>query len=158
MEFTHHVSNAFGREPLTFFVKNYVLIYGGALPVIVALTYRGARKAPILLIALIAVVPFHFIAHRQYRFVASGVALMVLLIGLGTGYLLAGVAPTLRPGTCALVTGGWLVAMTAMSLVRPSRYPRATPAGHAAYTSSRDSSMPRRRYGLRKAPASTKST
>ena len=39
---------------MTFFAKNYVLIYGAALPIVALLAWIGAKRAPILLIAAVA--------------------------------------------------------------------------------------------------------
>ena len=47
------------------------------------LAYRGARRAPILAVATDApVVPFHFIPHKEYRFIVVAVPFMVLLLGI----------------------------------------------------------------------------
>ena len=68
MEFVHKASSFFAREPVTFYVKNYVLMYGGALPVMAFLIYAGTKQAPILLLmAMLVILPFHFIGHKEYR-------------------------------------------------------------------------------------------
>lgn len=116
MEFVHGASTFFRREPLIFYVKNYVLMYGGLLPVILFLAGAGARQAPILLLTAIAViVPFHFIGHKEYRFLVPAVPLLVLLMGLGTIDLLVRVAGAIRLRTGALVAAGWLTAGIAIS-------------------------------------------
>jgi phosphatidylinositol glycan class B len=116
MEFVHGASTFFRREPLIFYVKNYVLMYGGLLPVIVFLVFAGARRAPILLVAAVAVIlPFHFIGHKEYRFVVPAVPLLVLLMGLGAADLLTRVAGAIHARAAALVVAGWLVAGIAIS-------------------------------------------
>lgn len=116
MEFVHGASSFFRREPLIFYVKNYVLMYGGLLPVIALLVYLGARRAPILLVAAIAVIlPFHFIGHKEYRFLVPSVPLLVLLMGLGAADLIVRTAGAIRLGTGALVAAGWVIAGVAIS-------------------------------------------
>lgn len=117
MEFAHGASGFFAREPITFFAKNSVLIYGAGLPVMGALIYLGAKKAPILLVSLVALLlPFHFVGHKEYRFAVVGVPVMVLLMGLGAADLMARFASSSKPRTWVLAAAGWLIAMTAMSL------------------------------------------
>ena len=116
MEFVHGASSFFRREPLIFYVKNYVLMYGGLIPVIAFLVVAGARRAPILLLTAVAViVPFHFIGHKEYRFVVPAVPLLVLLMGLGAADLLMRTTGAIRTRTAALVVAGWLVAGIAIS-------------------------------------------
>jgi phosphatidylinositol glycan class B len=116
MEFTHGASDLFGRQPMIFYVKNYVLMYGGLIPVIAFLVYAGARKAPILLLIAVAViVPFHFIGHKEYRFLVPSVPLLVLLMGLGAADLIVRAAGVIGVRTGALVVSGWLVAGIAIS-------------------------------------------
>jgi 4-amino-4-deoxy-L-arabinose transferase-like glycosyltransferase len=116
MEFTRHSSRYFAREPLTFFIKQYVLMYGLALPVIVFLVYRGARHAPVLLaLALAVIVPFHFVGHKEYRFVVAALPMLVLLMGLGASEALLRLGPA-TPARVGLVIAGWAIAMVAVSL------------------------------------------
>lgn len=116
MEFVHGASSFFRREPLIFYVKNYVLMYGGLIPVIAFLVVAGARRAPILLLTAVAVVvPFHFIGHKEYRFVVPAVPLLVLLMGLGAADLLMRTTGVIRTRTAALVIAGGLVAGIAIS-------------------------------------------
>ena len=117
LEFGNSVSAQFGREPLTFFVKNYVLIYGAALPVVILLALAGARQAPVLLLAAVAlIVPFHFVAHKEYRFLVVALPVVVLLMGLATADLAARI-PTLSTNrSLAIAAAAWLMAMTAVSL------------------------------------------
>jgi phosphatidylinositol glycan class B len=116
MEFTRHSSQFFAQEPPIFYVKQYILMYGAALPLIAFLIYRGTRSAPVLLVTAVAViVPFHFVGHKEYRFVIAGLPMLVLLMGLGASDLMARVEPVPRRSTLALLIGGWLVAMLAVS-------------------------------------------
>ena len=116
MEFTRHSSRYFAREPFVFFIKQYVLMYGLALPVIVWLVYRGARHAPgLLVVALAVVVPFHFVGHKEYRFVVAALPMVVLLMGLAGAELLTR-ARTAPPGRIGLAIVGCAVAMVAVSL------------------------------------------
>ena len=65
-------------------------MYGGLLPGhrLPRLRRRAAR-APILLLTAVAVIlPFHFIGHKEYRFLVPSVPLLVLLMGLGAADLL----------------------------------------------------------------------
>jgi GPI mannosyltransferase 3 len=114
MEFTRHSSRYFAREPLVFFIKQYVLMYGAALPVIAFLVYRGAKHAPVLLIvALAVIVPFHFVGHKEYRFVVAALPLLVLLMGLGATDALTRVGPA-TPARITLVIAGCAIAMVAV--------------------------------------------
>ena len=116
MEFTRHSSQFFAQEPLIFYVKQYILMYGLALPLIAFLIYYGARTAPVLLVAAAAViVPFHFIGHKEYRFVVAGLPMLVLLMGLAASELFSRVETPPRRSTLALLIGGWLVGMLAVS-------------------------------------------
>ena len=117
MEWLHGASTFFGGEPLTFFVKAYVLMYGLALPIIGFLIYSGGKKAPVLLLVAVAVIlPFHFIGHKEYRFVVAGLPLLVLLMGLAAADLMSRVDLTARPLVAPALFAGWLVSMVAVSL------------------------------------------
>ena len=114
MEATRHSSRFFSQEPLTFYVKQYILMYGAALPIVAFLIYTGSRKAPVLLIiALAVIVPFHAIGHKEDRFVVAGLPPLVLLMGLGTADLLARFAVP-GVGTVSAVIAGWSIAMLAV--------------------------------------------
>lgn len=117
LEFMRDVSSHFGRAPLTFFAKNSVLIYGAMLPIMVVLAWHGAKQAPVLLVAAIALaLPFHLIPHKEYRFLVVAVPPVVLLMGLAAADLVTR-SPTLasaRGMTVAAVT--WIATMTAISL------------------------------------------
>lgn len=116
MEFLRHASSRFGREPVTFFAKNAVLFYGGALPVIVALALAGARRAPILLVALLALaIPFHIVGHKEYRFMLPAIAVMVVLAGIGGAAVMSRVAPPPTRLAVLALASGWIAAMAAMS-------------------------------------------
>jgi GPI mannosyltransferase 3 len=116
MELTRHSSRYFAREPLLFYFKQYVLMYGAALPVFAALILMGSRTAPVLLVAALAVVaPFHFVGHKEYRFIVAGLPPLVLLMGLAASKLTTTLEPKARPATLPLLLGGWLVAMTGVS-------------------------------------------
>lgn len=117
LEFAQDVSSHFGRQPLTFYAKNYVLFYGAALPVVALFAWQGARKAPILLIAALALaLPFHFIPHKEYRFLIVAVPVLVLLMGVAAAEIASRI-PTLLPPRALLVAGSaWLIAMIAISL------------------------------------------
>jgi hypothetical protein len=115
MEFTHHSSRYFAREPVTFFVKQYVLMYGMAVPALAFLVYRGARHAPsVLVIALAVVVPFHFVGHKEYRFVVAALPLLVLLAGLGASEVASRFGLT-GPASLTAIVGAWAIAMVAVS-------------------------------------------
>jgi GPI mannosyltransferase 3 len=117
VEFTHQVSQFFGREPLTFYARQYILMYGMALPALAFLAYRGAAKAPILLVVAVTVlVPFQFVPHKEYRFIIAGLPFLVLLIGLGMADLVTRVNEAARSRTQAAVLAGWGVAMMAGGL------------------------------------------
>jgi hypothetical protein len=116
MEFTHHSSRYFAHEPFIFFIKQYVLMYGMALPLVGFLVYRGARQAPlVLLIALAVIVPFHFVGHKEYRFVVAALPLLVLLVGLGASEV-ASRFGAMAPPRLALTIAAWAMAMVAVSL------------------------------------------
>lgn len=117
VEFVHHASRFFAREPVTFFLKNSVLIYGGVLPVLAFLVWRGSRTSPILLLGAAAlVVPFHFVGHKEYRFVLPAVPLLILSIGLAAGQFVQRFDATRWPRVAFALSAGWLMAMGAMSL------------------------------------------
>ena len=116
MEFSRHASGYFGREPLSFFLKNAVLLYGAALPIVAALAVAGARRAPVLLVAFAALaIPFHVIGHKEYRFMVPAISVLILLAGIGAAAAIAHVAPSPRRATWAALAAGWLIAMAAMS-------------------------------------------
>jgi phosphatidylinositol glycan class B len=117
MEFTHRSSRFFGRQPFTYYLKQYVLMYGAALPMVWVLIGSGARTAPVLLLAALSViVPFHFVGHKEYRFVVAGLPLLVLLMGLAAAKWTTSLDPEKRAATLPLLIVGWLIAMTAVSL------------------------------------------
>jgi hypothetical protein len=115
MELTRRSSTYFGREPATFYVKQYVLMYGAALPLMAWLIWVGARRAAIaLVIAIAAVLPFQFIGHKEYRFVVSALPLLVLVMGLGAWDVLTRVSS--RPRRAAAMSLlGLAVAMGAVA-------------------------------------------
>lgn len=118
-EFVHRASTFFSREPVTFFVKNYVLIYGGLLPIVALLAWVGARRAPILLLAFLALVlPFHLVGHKEYRFMIAAAPVLVLLMGLGAADVWTRLADRRAPGGARgwIALAAWLVSMTSMSL------------------------------------------
>ncbi len=116
MEFTHHSSRYFARESAIFYIKQYILMYGAALPAIAWLVYDGAKRAPVLLvIALAVIVPFHFVGHKEYRFVIAGLPMLVLLMSVGAWQLLARLDTAPTPRTLTIVICGWIVAMLAVS-------------------------------------------
>jgi hypothetical protein len=115
MEFTYRASTFFARQPVTFFAKEYILMYAGALPLMAFLVYMGARKAPVLLlISLAVVVPFHLVGHKEYRFVVASVPLWVLLMALAAAELLGRLERPAGLSTCSMVLGGWLLAMVGL--------------------------------------------
>jgi hypothetical protein len=112
MEFRHGASTFFAREPATFFLKNYVLMYGGFLPIVAILAAIGASRAPILGVVFVALaLPFHFVGHKEYRFMIDAAPVLLLMVGLGAAQFWIRVQPAWR------VVGvvAWLVSMTAMS-------------------------------------------
>ena len=115
-EFVHGASRYFGRQPVTFYLKTYTLMYGGLLPVLAFLIVAGAKDAPILLLAAIALIlPFHAIGHKEYRFIVVATPVLVLLAGLGGARLMMRFSPRPRR-TATLLLGGAAVAMLAISL------------------------------------------
>ena len=116
MEFSRHASAQFGRESITFFAKNAVLFYGAALPIFAALALCGARRAPILFVAFAALaIPFHFIGHKEYRFMIPAISVLVLLAGIGAADAIERFAPRATRTTWIALASGWLIAMGAMS-------------------------------------------
>lgn len=114
MEWLHRSSTFFARQRVTFFAKEYVLLYGGALPLMAFLIYAGARNAPVLLLTSLAViVPFHFVGHKEYRFVVAGLPLLVLLMGLAAAELATRIDKAMKRGVLPTFVCGWLVAMVA---------------------------------------------
>ncbi len=115
MEATHHASRYFGREPFIFYAKQYILMYGAALPVLAFFTWLGARKAPVLLIvALAAILPFQFVGHKEYRFLVAGLPILVLLFGLGAADLTERAGAPHLGRAFAICIAGWLIAMLAV--------------------------------------------
>jgi hypothetical protein len=116
VEFVHHASRYFSREPATFFLKQYVLVYGGLLPVLAFMIWRGARTAPVLLICAAAlVIPFHFVGHKEFRFVLPAAPLFVLMMGLAAAGFVRRFDDARWPRLASALAAGWLVAMAAMS-------------------------------------------
>ena len=117
LEFAQDVSSQFGRQPLTFYAKNYVLFYGAALPLVALLAWRGASKAPVLLVAAVALaVPFHFIPHKEYRFLVVAVPVLVLLMGVAAADLASRMPVLMTTRVLSIAASAWLVAMVAISL------------------------------------------
>ena len=117
LEFARDVSSQFGRQPLTFYGKNYVLFYGAALPVVALLAWSAAKKAPVLLIAALALaLPFHFIPHKEYRFLVVAVPVLVMMMGVAAADLVARVPSLGAPRALFTGAAAWVVAMTAISL------------------------------------------
>jgi hypothetical protein len=115
MELTHHSSRYFGRQPFIFYAKQYILMYGAALPVLAFFAWRGARKAPVLLILAVAMIlPFQFVGHKEYRFLVAALPMLVLLFGLGASELVGRVAAPHPVRAVAVCIAGWLVAMLAV--------------------------------------------
>jgi phosphatidylinositol glycan class B len=116
MEFTQRSSTYFSQDPFTFYIKQYLLMYGAATPVIAYLVYRGTWAAPVLLlVALAVIVPFHFVGHKEYRFIIAAAPLLVLLMGLGTSELMVRFAGAWNPVAVAVTIAGWLIGMVAVS-------------------------------------------
>lgn len=106
LEATRHSSQYFSQEPLTFYAKRYILMYGAALPLFAWLVIRGARRAPILLVvALAVIVPFHFVGHKEYRFIVAAAPLLVLLGGLATADLFERFGRQSRVALAAVIAG-----------------------------------------------------
>src|SRR5688572_25516010 len=91
-------------------------MYGAALPIVVFLILYGTRKAPVLLVIAAAVLlPFHFVGHKEYRFVIAALPMLVLLMGIAASDLLTRLEMPPARSTLLLVIGGWLLAMIAVS-------------------------------------------
>jgi len=69
----------------------------------------------LLAVALAVIVPFHFVGHKEYRFVVAALPMLVLLMGFGAAETLARFGP-ITPATLGLTIAGWIVAMLAVSL------------------------------------------
>ena len=116
MEFTQRSSTYFSQDPFTFYIKQYLLMYGAATPVIAYLFYRGTWAAPVLLVIAVAVlVPFHFVGHKEYRFIIAAAPLLVLLMGLGASELMVRFAGAWNPIALTVTIAGWLLGMVAVS-------------------------------------------
>ena len=116
MEFTQGSSTYFSQDPVTFYLKQYLLMYGVATPVIAYMVYRGTWAAPVLLaIALAVIAPFHVVGHKEYRFIIAAAPLLVLLIGLGASELMVRFAGAWNPVAVAVTIAGWLIGMVAVS-------------------------------------------
>jgi phosphatidylinositol glycan class B len=114
-EFVRHVSRNFGYQPVTFFLKNYILFYGGALPVVLVLAARGARTAPVLaLCAAALLIPFHFIGHKEYRFVLPALPPILTLMGIAAAGYMRTLDGRRWTRTAAVAAAAWLLAMASM--------------------------------------------
>ena len=115
LEFVDHASSYFAREPITFYVKQYILMLGPAAPIVALLVWIGGRRAPVLLVTMLAVVvPFHFIGHKEYRFVVAAAPISVLLMGLAAADLVARLEASAQRRATLVLFGTWMVAMAAV--------------------------------------------
>ncbi len=85
------VSEMLGTSPPGFYVAILLLDWLWALPLMVVLVWRGARKLPVPgLVVLVILVSHALVAHKEYRFIFPAIAIAVPLAGVGLAGVLAG--------------------------------------------------------------------
>jgi GPI mannosyltransferase 3 len=124
-------SHVYGTSGVGWYVLQLVERWRYALPVVVLLALRGARREPLPLLVAVTVVLVHSaIAHKEYRFIYPALPLIVFCASLGTADLLhwlqqrrAGRAVSRAglPVACA----AWLVSSLALA-VAPTMRPEWT--------------------------------
>jgi phosphatidylinositol glycan class B len=86
---TQGAATSFGVAPWYYFIAKLVSFWGAALLPMVCLACLGARRMPLLGTLAAAVLFSHsLVPHKEYRFVYTGLMLLVLLAGIGCGEIL----------------------------------------------------------------------
>ena len=82
-------ATSFGVAPWYYFISKLVSFWGAALLPMVCLACLGARRMPLLGMLAAAVLLSHsLVPHKEYRFVYTGLMLLVLLAGIGCSDIL----------------------------------------------------------------------
>ncbi|GAN81749.1 glycosyltransferase family protein [Acidocella aminolytica] len=112
-------SGAFGAQPPWFYVLRFLADWLWSLAAIIALAWRGARVAPMLAVAAIAIIAEHnLIPHKEFRFLFPAIALIVPLIGIGLGGVMPRLSMAKRWGLgLFLLSGPFITPFTAYNLL-----------------------------------------
>lgn len=109
-------SAMFGTQPPWWYAGFQVQTWGWAAFALVPLIAIGAMRMPVLaMVALSVFAPYSLIAHKEYRFVVFGSAILVLLAAIGSVRLAEwcdrgpsrNLAPRWRRGVMPLLALGW---------------------------------------------------
>lgn len=101
-------SAMFGTQPPWWFAWHQLMTWGWASLAIVPLALAGAARRPLLLLLAIAVyAPHSLIAHKEYRFVIFGTALIVLMAVIGSAGLAERFWPQHRRFALAALVPAW---------------------------------------------------
>jgi phosphatidylinositol glycan class B len=80
-----HVGATFGVQPAYEFVRSLGAYWSGAFLLIIATALVGARRLPMALAAVMAIIfTMSMIDHKEYRFIYPALVLVPILLGLGT--------------------------------------------------------------------------
>jgi GPI mannosyltransferase 3 len=82
------VSADFGVEPWHYYLVGELGVWRGAAIFLLALVALGARRLPVLLLAMVVILVVHSgVAHKEYRFIYPAILLLMILAGAGLAQL-----------------------------------------------------------------------
>ena len=92
-------SSVFGSREWYYYIGVYVLIWSGAVALLLWFVLAGARRLPLLFIVAATIVVSHtLISHKEMRFVFPAIPLVIILAGLGSAEVLRSSSEPARPG------------------------------------------------------------
>lgn len=125
------VSDRFGVAPPPWYLVQLVVVAGALVVPLVLLAINGARRAPLMAAATLAVLAIHSaIAHKEYSFVYAALPPMVLLAALGMARLIALAEARAGPLPPLRLPGWTLPAGTVAALVLAAMCLAASAAGY----------------------------
>jgi GPI mannosyltransferase 3 len=108
----HDRASEFGVAPAIAYVQLLLVIWSGAVVLLLCALWRGWRHAPLLIVAAVVNIAFHSsIEHKEYRFIFLSVALLIIAAALGSGDWVQRMQekPAWRPWALPVVAGGWVL-------------------------------------------------
>lgn len=85
----YDVSSDFGTAPWYYYAGVFTWYWSGAIAVIALTALVGARRLPLLLVAIVVIIISHsLIGHKEYRYAYPAIMFTVILCGVGTAELL----------------------------------------------------------------------
>ncbi|MEI7711847.1 MAG: hypothetical protein WCI94_10470 [Rhodospirillales bacterium] len=92
-------SKAMGEQGWSFYLEYFLVAWGAATPVLLVLLVAGARRAPVVALAVVSVIGLHMLpAHKELRFILLASVAIPILLALGIDAMLR---------RLALRWGGW---------------------------------------------------